>query len=407
MFDVCIIGSGPAGMAAAIKAAQKGAKIKLLDKNKKAGKKLYATGNGKCNITNQNIDYTSHYHSEYESYETFLNDIMGEAPCDCVKAFMDSIGVLTYTNNEGYVYPLSNQASSVVWALLDAINKYNIDCDFKAEVLSVNRNNDEFIIKTQNEAITASQIVFACGGKSYFALGGTDSGYKLAKSFGHTIVPVRPSLCGMHTQNNLSDIAGVRARANANLVIDDTIVATESGEIQFTENGLSGIAIFNLSSIAGKAIQKQQKVSIQLNLNSNIDQTQIDSLYIKNQNRTILGALNGVYNDKLCSYILSQMGINGKDTMKELSKNHFLQIIDTFSCLKFDIEDLYDYDQAQVCAGGVAINEINSKTCESKLINNVYFVGEMLDIDGICGGYNITFALLSGICAGEHIYVTN
>lgn len=407
MFDVCIIGSGPAGLAAAITAAKKGAKVKLLDKNKKAAKKLYATGNGKCNITNKSIDYTKHYHSESSQYEAFLSDLFGEKPYDNVLAFMQSVGVLTYANADGYVYPVTNQASSVVWALLDALNKYLVECDFKAEVLSVNPKGEMYEVNTSNGIINATQIIFACGGKSYSSLGGTALGYNIAQRLGHTIIPVRPCLCGLHTKENLLDIAGVRARACAKLIVDDKLIAKESGEIQFTEKGLSGIAIFNLSSFVGKALQAGKSVSISLDLGFNLSQDEILALYDNNSNRTILGTLNGVFNDKLCSYILKNKHINGKELTKTISKTQYIDLIHAFYELQFTITSLYDYEQAQVCAGGVAIDEISSNSCESKLVKNAYFIGEMLDIDGICGGYNITFALLSGIRAGEHIHVTN
>lgn len=407
MFDVCIIGSGPAGLAAAITAAKKGAKVKLLDKNKKAGKKLYATGNGKCNITNTFIDFKTHYHSDCKTYEAFLDDVMGQNPYASTTSFMDSIGIVTYANKEGYVYPISNQASSVVWALIDEVNKHSIECDFNAEVVAVSKQEELFEISTSNELIKAKQVIFACGGKSYASLGGTEFGYEIAQKLGHTIIKPRPCLCGLYTQEDLSAIAGVRARASATLRIDGDLIATEIGEIQFTEKGLSGIAIFNLSALAGKALQASSKVTICLDLGFKLEKAQILELYDNNSNRTILGALNGMFNDKLCSFILSKEKINGKNTLNTITKTEFIDLINQFSSLSFHISDLYNFEQAQICAGGVSVDEISSKSCESKLVKNAYFVGEMLDIDGVCGGYNITFAVLSGIRAGEHIHVAN
>lgn len=407
MFDVCIIGSGPAGLAAAITAASKGAAVILLDKNKKAGKKLYATGNGKCNITNSFIDYKLHYHSTDKNYISFLTSVMGTTPYETMLRFLNSIGLLTYETNDGYVYPLSSQASSVVWSLLDTIKRYQVVCDYSSEVKAITKSGDSFVIDTQNGKITASQVIVACGGKSYPSLGGSADGYQFAAAMGHSIVPVRPALCGMYTKETLTNLNGLRVRAKATLLIDNQVIKEETGEIQFAEKALSGIAVFNLSSLAGAALQHKQSVKIELDFTNNMNHKQLEAFYDVAKERTIYGALNGIFHEKLCAYVLDKLGIDGKQLLKQITKEQYNAIVHTFSYVSYTICDLYDYNQAQVCAGGISLSEISDISCESKLVKNIFFVGEMLDIDGVCGGYNITFALLSGICAGEQIHVTN
>ena len=407
MYDLCIVGGGAAGLSCAISAGRKGAKILLIDKNNKLGKKLYATGNGKCNLTNSYFDIEKHYNSNSTNYMEFVTDTLYKAyddtsPNQQIINFMDSIGINTF-NDENYIYPSSAQASSVVWAIIDEIKKYNIKILSDTLVSSITGKYPQFIIKCQNDTFNAVQIVLANGGMAYKSLGGTDWGYKLAKSMGHTINTIRPALCGLCVNEDISLLAGVRALCNIKLFNDNKVISTSQGEIQFTKQGISGICIFEISSKAGKILTQSQSAKLNISfINDSIYQNLINNIKAsKHSNRTLIGLLNGYVNDKIAQYICNIHKVDGKSLVDNYTVDELINISSSLINTEFNINGLYDMEQAQVTAGGVSLDEVNPSNMESKLVKGLYIVGELLDVDGICGGYNLTFAMLSGYKAGK------
>lgn len=407
MYDLCIIGGGASGMSAAIAAAQRGLKVIILEKNKKLGKKLYATGNGKCNVSNSIMDFNLKYNSSSKHYTEFLEKCLGITPYEQVKEYLESLGVLTYDVN-GYCYPKASQASSVVWAMQDRLKEYSVVTALMQEISGILSKDGSFIIKCKDGQITASQIVLACGGRSYPSLGGSTDGYKFAKSFGHTIVPIRPSLCGLITEYALTDIAGVRVSAEASLNDENgTVIAAETGELQINSYGLSGIMIFNLSAKAGAMLDSGRKVYVTVNLIPGIADCDIKKIYVSSLGRTVTGFLNGLVNDKLASYFINRYRLDRKALLRDIDKGTAAKLISELRAFKLEVTGLNDYDSAQVCAGGVDIEEIYPDTMMSRKVPGLYITGELLDIDGLCGGYNLTFAILSGIRAGMSAYDKN
>ncbi|MDD6328676.1 MAG: aminoacetone oxidase family FAD-binding enzyme [Lachnospiraceae bacterium] len=403
MYDVCVIGAGASGLCCAITAARRGLNVYVIEKNKKAGKKLYATGNGKCNLTNRYFSFAHNYHSTSSQYELFLKTLLGSKPDEELFHFFESIGLKVYQTTEGYVYPMSNQASAVVWSMLDEAQQLGVKFDFRTQVTNIHKNTDSFTIHTTNGQITASEVVLACGGRSYPSLGGSDYGYQLAKSVGHTITNVMPALCGVKVKEDISSLSGVRARANVNITLHEEVIAYEDGEVQFTNYGLSGIVIFNMTSIIGKNLSLSNDIQVVINLLPGITPDEIKNLYDISKNRSIHGTINSLLNDKLACYILHKIGINEKTKTSDVSFSKFKEIIHYAKHFTCSVDALCDYETAQVCSGGVCIDEIDAVSCESKICPGTYVVGEILDIDGACGGYNLTFAFISGIRAGEHI----
>lgn len=406
MFDLCVVGGGMSGMAAAITAARCGSKVIIIEKNNKLGKKIYATGNGKCNIGNINIDYKAHYNSFSESYGYFLEKSCGMNPTEELIEFFNSLGIVT-TDNRGYIYPNSMQASSVVWAMIDELKRLNVEVILGSTVTDIKNKTDYYIVVSSKDMISAKQIILACGGNSYSKLGGSMSGYELSKKIGHNITKLRPSLCGLITYEDTADITGVRIRSEAFLVWDDKIIFKEEGELQFTDYGLSGIMIFNISSRAGYALQKNKPVKVIVDFIPHIHKKDFDSIIYANKYRTVSGMLNSVINDKLAVYILDKEKVNPKTMISSMTKDTVITLLGKLKEYTFNIKDTKDYDSAQLTAGGVDINDITPETLMSKLQDRIYFIGEMLDIDGLCGGYNITFAVLSGIRAGNSSYDKN
>ncbi len=413
MYDLCIIGGGAAGLSCAITAGRLGLKTLLIDKNNKLGKKLYATGNGRCNLTNMNFDSKVHFNSSATAYNYFIDSALSNSyskntPNQQIIEFMSSLGINTMEDN-GYVYPSSAQASSVVWAMLDAIKSYDINVVQNEEVLSISGKYPEFTIKCKNEAFNAARIVLANGGAAYKSLGGSTSGYQIAKSLGHSVISHRPSLCGICVKECLDAVAGVRANAQIKLLDNNgTMVQTSKGELQITKQGVSGICIFELSSKAGRLLEEGINPILDISFIHSEDNKKYNQILksidnISDCNRTTIGFLNGYVNDKLAAYICDTNNISGKSMVSELNKTQLTNLVESLNSLKLHITSLYDMEQAQVTAGGVNINEINPKTMESLKVPGLYITGELLDIDGICGGYNLTFAILTGIKAGKSI----
>lgn len=422
MYDLCVIGGGMSGMTTAITAARAGKKVVIFDKNKKLGKKLYATGNGRCNLTNMNIDIGRDFNSSYVKYEEFLNKAFGDKLSSGeVIDFFNSIGVPTVHIDNTYVYPASMQASTVVWALIDALQRYGVDIVLDTEINEINYNKDSldsvFEVCYDNKKVYSKKLVLANGSKAYMTLGGSSIGYALAKSFGHSIIPLRPALCGLVTEEDLSHISGVRAKAKAALFKDecDKPIATEVGEVQVTDYGLSGIMMFNLSSKVGTLLEAKEKPIVGVNFlacieeQNNLSQINVSdnetlrNIYNTSKDRTVLGFLNSLVNDKLASYVCDLQGIDKKAKVSDLSEDEVNRLILGLGDFKVHIRGTKDFENGQVCAGGVDISEINPIDFSSKICSGLYIVGELLDIDGLCGGYNLTFAVLSGIAAGKAI----
>ncbi len=402
MYDICVIGGGAAGMCAAITAARKGKKVIIIEKNTKLGRKLYATGNGKCNLTNIHMDYSKTYHSSDKNYVFFLHEVMGDTPDSDVKSFFSSIGIPTYTTTDGYVYPAASQASAVVWALSDALASEHVEITCNTEITDIQKSDIGYKIMASDKIFQASKVILTCGGCSYPSLGGTKSGYVLAQKFGHSIQNIHPALCALVSKDVPVELAGIRVPATATLLSDNaTPIASHSGELQITDYGLSGIMIFNLAAKAGDLLAAQKSVWISLNLIPCITHHEFEELYKTAGHRTVIGLLNGFLHDKLAAYVIKEMQLDRKTRVSDISLETLHRIVKKLTDLRFLISDTNGYEKAQVCAGGISLDEINPVTCESKLSPGLYFAGEVLDIDGICGGYNLTYAITSGIRAGE------
>ena len=396
---------------AAICAAREHASVTILEHNDRPGRKLLASGNGKCNLTNHNFDkgLEAYYNSADKKYNLFLSELFkSKHPDKEITDFLFSIGIVTY-DADSYVYPRSLQASSVMWAFTDMINNLGINVMCKTCVEEVNNKDNVFEIKTDKETIFASNVVLACGGAGYKSLGGSFYGYELAGKLKIKTTDLRPSLCGLVTKNDLKALSGVRIKALAG-ISDDTGKeikgVQEEGEIQFTDYGISGIMIFNLSGIVGKLISSGKKAFVNIDFLPDYDDKIIIDLFESNNYRKPKAILNSMINDKLAGYIiddaLSEYKVKNPDELnnKELLK----KIIRKLHSFTLEIKELKDFENAQVTAGGIELDEINPHDMSIKKYDGLYAIGEMTDIDGICGGYNLTYAFLSGIRAGEGIY---
>ena len=388
MSNVCVIGGGVSGVISAIYASKNGNKVTILEKNNDILKKLLITGSGRCNYFNsdQNI---KHYHSKNEEY---LKEIITKENINELCKFYDSIGIIPKIK-DGYYYPYSNMAISVKNALVNEIKKSNIKVIYNFNVKSVDYKNNEFIVNNEKHF---DKLIISTGSKAYPKTGSDGFGYNLVKKLGHTINEVKPALVSLSSDDKiLNIISGVRANAKISLYQLDELLKEEIGEVQFVKNEVSGICTFNLSYL----VTKNNNVRI----NFMTFTENYDDFMIKNNNRKIKEILNGMLNPKLISAIIKRCNINEEKYYSELSKKEKNLLKENLISFKIDIKEKGPFTKAQICMGGVPLTEIDVKTMKSKINKNLYITGEMLDVNGDCGGYNLTFAFISGYLSGKDI----
>ena len=400
MKEVVIIGAGPSGLTAAITAARNGKQVTILEKNNKCGKKLLITGNGRCNFWN--IDQSlSHYHS---STPKLIKNFITEERKESVLKFFNSLGIV-YKIKNGYYYPFSNQAFTVQNALLLECKKLNVEIINDIAVEKIIKK-DCFIINPNKENIKAKNIIIATGSKAAPKTGSDGKGYEIAKSFNHNIVTSLPSLVQLKgNETFFKNWSGIRAEVKVSLLIDNNFVKSETGEIQLTDYGVSGICVFNLSGKAAKALNQNKDVAISINFIPFEDNPKefLKTINKNTYHKTISELLEGFMHYKLVDIILKKAQIKRDLLLNTLTIAELNNLIKTLTDFQIKIIATHSLDHAEVCSGGVPLNEINDQTLESLKVKNLYFVGELIDIDGDCGGYNLGWAWVSGIVAGKNV----
>ena len=391
MKDVVIIGGGASGLVASIFAAMNGNKVTILEKNNKCGKKLLITGNGRCNYFNNDMDI-NHYHTNNTEQ---LKKIITEENNKKILNFIDSLGIVHKIKN-GYYYPYSNQAISVLNALVNKAKSLGVEIINDYNVLHIKKEN-HFII---NDNIKAKNLIIASGGKAYAKTGSDGSSYILASSLSHKINKPLPSLVKL-TGNVPKKWAGIRSDVIVSLYDNDEYNKSEAGEIQLTDYGISGICVFNISHFVSKGLSENKKEEVFINFAPFLKTDLITYLSAK-KDLTISQILEGFLNYKLVNIILEKSHIS-KDSyfinLNNEEKNKLNNLVTSFPVL---ITGTKSFDEAQVTTGGVSFKEID-ENMQSKIIPNLYIIGEAVDVDGDCGGYNIGFAFISGMIAGKSI----
>lgn len=386
--DVVIIGGGAAGMSLAITASRENpkAEIMILEKNGVLGKKIFATGNGRCNLSNKSAD-------ELEPVLTLFQ----------------SLGLMIREEDEGRLYPYSEQASSVVEAFEREIKRLGIQVQTNSEVEQIEKVANKFKITLKNgKVLFSNKVALTTGGKAAPQFGTTGDGFRFAKNFGHRIIRLAPTLMPVTCEGNLQEIKGVRAKGTATLYRKGEILAVEKGEIQFTEEGLSGICIFNLSRLIkiedGVRLEDGfREYSIKLDLVPEVTKDELEAYLagkqaVPEERASVL--LHSIVNDKLAPFI-TEKALRGKDIrVSHLSEEDRKKLSSTVKNLVFQVTGGKGWKFAQCTSGGVALDEINRDTMESKLIKGLFFGGEIIDFDGPCGGYNLQNAWINGLKAG-------
>ena len=403
MKKIIIIGGGSSGLTCAINSKTDNNEVIVLEKNSSVGKKILVTGNGRCNYFNDDQDI-NHYHS---SNTELISDFINENRINKVLPFFESLGILPDIK-DGYYYPKSNQAVSVKNALeLECINK-GVKIITDVNVLEVSKDNDKFVIKTEKEEYLSDILVIATGSKASPKTGSDGAGYEFAKSFGHSIIKPLPGLVQLVSNSKLKDASGVRVKAELSLSEDNDYIKSELGELQITDYGISGIVAMQLSSHIARGLDEEKKEEISINFLPGLEDPEnfIDNLNKNLNNRTISEILDGLLNYKLVNTILNIANIDRNSYYDSLSQNQKDNLINTLTSYKIEINDTKGFDNAQICSGGIPLTEL-ANNFESKLVKDLYFTGEIIDINGDCGGYNLSFAWVSGMTAGDFIKTNN
>lgn len=399
---IAIIGGGASGMMAAITAARHGADVTIYEKKDRIGKKILATGNGKCNFTNMDIKNDDYFGQKINIY----NDYISQFDEKEVILFFKELGMLIKDKN-GYCYPRSEQATTVLDLLRLQLKTYNVEiCTEKyPSVIKKKKNNFELLLNTDEKAYY-QRIILCCGSYAGEKKQGEPSGYSYAKYFGHKIVPVLPALVQLRVDNkDMKSIAGVRCDANINLYINEEKVAEEFGELQLTEYGISGIPVFQLSRFASYGLYNNKKVVAEIDFLPEYSLQEWLDFGMQRYKRLPKNIsseeyLQGLLNKKLNLYFLKSFGIKPDLELKNISLSKLEEMLYSMKSRKFEIKATNPFENAQVCAGGVSMEEV-TLSLESIYVPGVYFAGELLDVDGRCGGYNLQWAWSSGYIAGK------
>lgn len=394
MKKVVVIGGGASGIIASIFASTNNEVI-VLERNSTPLKKLLLTGNGKCNYFNDNQDISNYNSSSCSELDKIINNTNIEK----MLSFLENIGIESRIKN-GYYYPYVNNSLCVKEALLKESELCGVKIINNYLVNDIRKENDKFII---NNEIDADIVILSTGSKAYPNTGSDGIGYELLNKFNLNIVKVLPSLVQLIGNDNIyKDISGIRSEVRVGLYEDNKFIKEETGEIQFTNYGVSGICIFNLSGLVNKGLDKNKKEEIYINFLPNYnDVSKFLEERSKLKNRNIIEMLESIINYKLLRVILKKSKIDYLkyyDELNDIEKNNLINNLTKF---KINIIDSKGYENSQVCSGGLSMKEININTMESLKIKNLYITGELLDVDGLCGGYNLTFAFISGIIAGS------
>ena len=384
--DIIIIGGGASGLVAGIEAAKNGATVTILEKNEKPGRKILASGNGRCNLTNIKQDQ-EYYRSDNPDFAWAL---ISKANHFETMRFFTELGVFCKNKND-YIYPYSEQAASVLEVLLMALKHLKIKLKTCEEIKRITPLASGFKVKTKTWEYYADKVIIATGSKASPELGASGSGYTLAKELGHTIVKPLAALVGLDICGDVPPWGGVRMTAAINLYQNDTLLTRAKGEIQFTDYGISGIPVFSVSRFAVRAIDEGQKVEARLDLMPDFTE------------EFLLGFLaERLVNCPYKSIKESLIGLLPKKMIPIIVRNtqsldEIVQLVKHYPII---VKGAHSLTQAQVCSGGVSTSEINGNTLESQLVAGLYFAGEVIDVDGDCGGYNLQWAWSSGRIAG-------
>lgn len=430
MKKVVIIGGGPSGLMAAAGAARAGAHTTVLEAGPKPGRKLLLTGNGRCNLTNLHEEILSAYDSsDPEDANRLLRSVFRQFSVQDTLDFFRGEGLLTSVEHGSYVYPVTGQSTSVLEVLLRALQALKVKLKYSEEVIEIEKQDPsqgsehQWNVKTKTWTYTADSVILCCGSRAVPSTGSNGSGYELCRMLGIDVTDILPGLtaisCSLpapdmkayvpgarkrnshsageqYREDPLASASGTRIFASVTVLVDGEVAAEERGQLQFTQQDLSGIVIFNLSRTVIRALRRGSDVSLCLDLIPAMSQDEVEDVI-----RSLRNKYDGISDDKiLCGLVPSRL-IPAVTALSAQSGSSLSHVLKQFT---LKANGLRDFDSAQVCVGGVRTTELNPDTleCVQENLKGIFLTGELIDLDGPCGGYNLQWAWSSGYTAGQH-----
>lgn len=414
MANVIVIGGGPAGMMAAITAAEYGNNVTIIEKNSDFGKKLLITGKGRCNITSSL--YMSEFIKNTPGNGQFLYSAFQNYTNTDIIDFLKNQGLEVKEERGNRIFPVTDKSIDVLNCFKSKINELKIKKLFNTRVQKILVQNGEVLgVRTEKEIIQTDKIILATGGKSYPLTGSTGDGYLIAKNIGHKVTEIRPSLVPLviYEKNECKEMQGLSLRNVGIKIIDESknkLIYEDFGEMIFTHFGISGPTILSGSAhlVRYKEIDnlmKEQKIKLQIDLKPALTEEQLDERILRDfkefKNKQFKHALDKLLPQKMIPIVIEKTKINEEKRVNEITKEERRNLVKVLKKFELTIKDFRPVEEAIITSGGINIKEINPKTMESKIVNGLYFAGEIIDVDAYTGGFNLQIAYSTGFTAGS------
>lgn len=404
-YNIAVIGAGPAGIIGAGFASSRGHNVTLFDKNDRIGKKLFITGKGRCNITN--ASYIQEFFENIVSNEKFLYSSFYSFTNEDIISLLNTYGLDTKVERGNRVFPKSDKSSDVIKAFEKFLEDKNVKINLNSNVSDIFYKEDKFHIKTNKGEFIFDKILITTGGKSYPSTGSTGDGYKFAEKLGHHIVEIQPSLVALEIEEDwVKELQGLSLKnISIKAVYKNKLLYEEFGEMIFTHYGISGPIVLSMSNYLHKYPKKDIKISIDLKAALDIDTLDVRLLkdFEKYNNKQFQNGLDDLFPKKLIPIIVKLSGIDPYKTINQITKDERMDLLYLIKNLKMSFKSFRPVEEAIVSSGGVDTKEIDPSTMESKLVNGLYFAGEVIDVHGLTGGYNLQIAYSTGYLAGINI----
>lgn len=406
-FDVAVIGAGPAGMMAAIRAAQKGARVALIEKKKQSGAKLLMAGNGRCNLTNDEND-TLKLCQKYGQNGKFMLSCFRAFGPKATREFFAKNDVPTKVEKDGRIFPESEQGKDVLETLVKILKENGVTFLYDSDVINFDLDRGKIIkLNLKKREIVAKNYIIATGGKSYPLTGSTGDGYVWAKKMGHTITTPRPILTPIRIKEDwVGDLQGVSVSSvRLSTYQNNKKKFFQEGELMFAHFGLSGPLALNVSREISQLLKDDAEIKLIVDLKPYLTFEQLDEIlrkdFEKKGNLKLESCLGDLFTPKLHDFLLRYSGLDITKHAAKISKKERQKLVSLFKGLEMHVESLFGFERAMVTGGGISTKEIDSKTMKSKIIENLFFAGEIIDVDGPTGGYNLQMCWSTGHVAGE------